>query len=180
MPFIHCTFTLVLPEDVNSLMGELLTVVPAKRPHAIYPLAFTLGLTVLMHSLKGQEPYCQQYGHMPYIHCTFTLVLTKGSARTRRTGPIVSAIRPRAALHIPTSLDGRFCTHSRDRTRCANNRATCRICIAHSRTSVNLTRLFRREAIGRLFTLILPCPPRSTLLAPVRVNGLISLKPFLC
>ena len=116
---------------------------------------------------------------MPSIHCTLTLVLTEGTAGTQGTGPVVSTIRPHAAYNIPSSLDGRFCTHSRDRTRCANNTATCRIFIAHSRTTMNLTRLFRREAIARLFTLILQFPPRSTLLAPVIVNGMISFKPFL-
>ena len=45
---------------------------------------------------------------MHYLHCTFTLVMTDGSALTPGTGPVVPTKRPHAVspLHIPTSLDG--------------------------------------------------------------------------
>ena len=121
------------------------------RPHAVCPLH--------IHS-RLDGPYALRQG----------------------TGTVLPTIRPLAvySLHIPTSLHGKFLTHSRDRTRSASNTVTCLISIAHSLRMMNLTRLFRRQAIGRLFTLILQCPPRSTVWAPVRLNGLISFKPFLC
>ena len=45
---------------------------------------------------------------MPYIHCTFTLAMTNGSALTHGPEPVVPTIRPHAVypLHIHTSLDG--------------------------------------------------------------------------
>ena len=102
MLFIHCIFTLFLTEDV--------------------------------HSFTGPYPLCPQYDHMPYLHCTFTLLMTGGSALTHGPLPIVPTIRPHALspLHIHTTNDGRFCTHSRDRSRSANKTAACRISFMHS------------------------------------------------
>ena len=159
MPYLHCPFTLLLTDGSGltpSLNGRFCThygpvpVVPTKRPHAGYPF---------------------------HIHTC----LDGRCALTHGPLPIVPTIRPHvlSPLHIHTAHDGWFCTLSRERTSCDNKSATCRISIAHSQTTMNLTRLFRREAIGRLYTLILPCPTRCTLSAPVGMNGLISVKPFL-
>ena len=71
---------------------------------------------------------------MPYLNCTFTLVMPDGSALTQGTGPVVPTKRPHALypLDIQTSLEGGFWTHALASTLTANNTATCRISIAHS------------------------------------------------
>ena len=71
--------------------------------------AFRLVLTDDVHSLTEHYRYCQKYG-MPYLFCTFTLVLTVVSALSYWTLPVVPTIRPDAVypLSIHTRLDGRW------------------------------------------------------------------------
>ena len=77
MPFIHCPFTLVVNESCALSQGAF-HVVTTFAPHAVYPWHIHNNIDGQCAVTPGPGAARATIRHMPYIHCTNTLVLKEG------------------------------------------------------------------------------------------------------
>ena len=111
----------------STFWYQILSSPTTEIPIILFPLCFSRDVAITLFAL-------QPFGNF-WRFLFWVLFTTLSFKITQEPVPVVQTIWPHAVypLDFHTRIDGRFSTHSRASTSSANNLATCRLSIAHSR-----------------------------------------------